>query len=99
MTKRRERAAAMFETLAVLHLHALTPQGERGETNPQVEVALSGLQNKSKEEWSEFLSFAELQRVRLRTLQLLEKWNVAGSVAPPFCCLANLRRGAQKHTS
>jgi hypothetical protein len=48
MTKRRERAAAMFETLAVLHLHFLTPQGERGETNPRVEGALSGLQHKSK---------------------------------------------------
>jgi hypothetical protein len=96
MTKRRERAAAMFETLAVLHLHALTPQGERGETNPQVEGALSGLQHKSKEEWSEFLSFAELQRVRLRTLQLLEKWNVAGAVAPGFDGLENLAQVEQQ---
>jgi hypothetical protein len=94
--KRRERAAAMFETLAVLHLHALTPQGEQGETNPQVEAALSGLQHKSKEEWSEFLSFAELQRVRLRTLQLLEKWNVAGAVAPPFDGLKDLAQVEQQ---
>jgi hypothetical protein len=85
MAKKRERAAAMFEALAVLHLNALTPQGERGETNPQIEGALSRLQRKSKEEWSEFLSFAELQRVRLRTLQLLEKWNLTGAVGPqPF---------------
>jgi len=99
MTKRRERAAAMFETLAVLHLHALTPQGERGETNPQVEVALSGLQNKSKEEWSEFLSFAELQRVRLRTLQLLEKWNGAGAVASRFGDLENVAQVEQQQIS
>jgi hypothetical protein len=96
MTKRRERAAAMFETLAVLHLNALTPQGERGETNPQVEAALSGLQHRSKEEWSEFLTFAELQRVRLRTLQLLEKWNVAGVVAPLFGGLENLAQVEQQ---
>ena len=31
----------------------------------------------SEEEWSEFLRFAELQRVYLRTLQLLEKWAAA----------------------
>src|SRR6202167_583242 len=99
MTKRRERAAAMFETLAVLHLHFLTPQGERGETNPQVEGALSGLQHKSKEEWSEFLSFAELQRVRLRTLQLLEKWNGAGAVAPRFGGLENLAQAEQQQIS
>src|ERR1700729_728359 len=96
MTKRRERAAAMFETLAVLHLHFLTPQGGRGETNPQVEGALAGLQHKSKEEWSEFLTFAELQRVRLRTLQLLEKWNVAGVVAPLFGGLENLAQVEQQ---
>ncbi len=94
--KRRERAATMFETLAVLHLNALTPQGERGETNPQVEAALSGLQHKSKEEWSEFLSFAELQRVRLRTLQLLEKSNVAGAPAPRFDGLEDLAHVEQQ---
>ncbi len=85
MKKARERAAAMFETLAVLHLHALTPQGQRGETSPQIDRVLSGLQRMSKAEWSDFLSFAELQRVYLRTLQLLEKWNVANAVGPlPF---------------
>ena len=55
MKKARERAAAMFETLAVLHLHALTPQGQRGETSPQIDRVLSGLQRMSKEEWSDFL--------------------------------------------
>jgi hypothetical protein len=82
MKKGRERAAAMFEMLAVLHLHALTPQGERGETSPQIERVLSGLQRMSKEERSEFLRFAELQRVYLRTLQLLEKWHVADVIGP-----------------
>ncbi|MFZ0957962.1 MAG: hypothetical protein WAN60_16580 [Candidatus Sulfotelmatobacter sp.] len=82
MTKGRERPAAIFETLAVLHLHAFTSQGERGETGPQLDQVLLGLQRMSREGWSEFLSFAELQRVRLRTLQLLGKWNVADSIAP-----------------
>jgi hypothetical protein len=82
MKKGRERAAAMFETLAVLHLHALTFQGELGETSPQLERVLSGLQRMSREEWSEFLSFAELQCVYLRTLQLLQKWHVADVVGP-----------------
>jgi hypothetical protein len=99
MTKRKERAAAMFETLAVLHLHSLTSQGERGETNPQVEGALSRLQHKSKQAWSEFLNFAELQRVRLRTLQLLEKWNGAGAVAPRFGGLENLAQVEQQQIS
>src|SRR5580700_2337376 len=82
MKKGREGAAAMFEMLAVLHLHALTPRGEGGETNPQVERVLSGLQRMSKEEWSEFFRFAELQRLYLRTLQLLQKWNVADALGP-----------------
>jgi hypothetical protein len=85
MKKGRECAAAMFETLALLHLHALTPRGERGETNPQIDRVLSGLERMSNEEWSEFLRFAELQRVYLRTLQIFEKWNVADAVgSQPF---------------
>ena len=85
MMNGRQRASEIFEALAVLHLHALTSQGERGETNPQLERVLSGLQRMSKEDWSEFLSFAEQQRVYLRTLQLLEKWDVADAVGPrPF---------------
>lgn len=96
ITQGRERAPAMFEALAVLHLNALTPQGERGETSPQMESVLSGLQRKSKEKWAEFLSFAELQRVRLRTLQLLGKWNVAGAVAPRFVGLEDLAQVEQQ---
>ena len=84
MTRTRERAAAMFETLAVLHLHALTPAGQPGETNPRVEQVLSALQRLSQEEWSDFLRFAELQRVYLRTLQLLQKWAAAGALVPQF---------------
>ena len=34
----------------------------------------------SQEEWSDFLRFAELQRVYLRTLQLLEKWAAADRI-------------------
>lgn len=84
MTTVRERSAAMFEILAVLHLHALTPSGERGETSPQIEDVLSGLQRMSQEEWSGFLRFAELQRVYLRTVQLLKNWSVAGKVTLRF---------------
>jgi hypothetical protein len=99
MTKVRERAAAMFEMLAVLHLHALTPSGQRGETSPQIEDVLSGLRRMSQEEWSGFLRFAELQRVYLRTLQLLEKWSVAGKVTPRFVdskCLDDLLRDEER---
>jgi len=78
MTQERERAAAMFEMLALLHLHTLAPRGQRGES-PQMDEALSRVQRMSKEEWSDFLRFAEMQRVYLRTLQLLEKWDVGGA--------------------
>ena len=79
MTTMRERSAAMFEILTVLHLHALA-SGERSESSPQIEDALVRLQRMSQKEWSDFLRFAELQRVYLRTLQLLEKWSVEGRV-------------------
>lgn len=79
----RERAAAMFETLAVLHLHTLPPGGQRGQS-PQIAKALSGLHSMSKDEWSDFLRFAEMQRVYLRTLQLLEKWNLDGAAGSGF---------------
>ncbi len=99
MTRGRETAAAMFETLAVLHLnahlHALTSPGQRGETNPQVEAALTGLQRMSKEEWSDFLRFAEMQRVYLRTLQLLEKWDVVGAAGSRFGGAVDLKGPAQ----
>jgi hypothetical protein len=84
MTRAGERAGAMFETLAVLHFHALKPPRQQGEISPQIERALSVLQRMSKEEWSDFLHFAQLQRVYLRTLQLLEKWNVVAAAASRF---------------
>ncbi len=74
----RGRAAAMFDTLAVLHLHALSPTAPRSEASPHIERALSQLQKMSREEWTEFLAFAELQRVLLRTLRLLDKWERSG---------------------
>jgi hypothetical protein len=74
----------MFETLSALHLHTLTPQGQRGETSPQMDDALSRVQRMSKEEWYDFLRFAEMQRAYLRTLRLLEKWDVAGTAASRF---------------
>jgi hypothetical protein len=80
MTRARETAAAMFEMLAVLHLHALTPPGQRDETSPQVEEALTGLRHKSNEELADFLHFAELQRVYLRTLRLLAKWDTGDAI-------------------
>jgi hypothetical protein len=83
MTNGCNSAAEMFESLAVLHLDAGTSPPQPGETSPQIERALSALQRMSKEEWSDFLRFAELQRVYLRTLQLLQKWDVAGAAAPP----------------
>jgi hypothetical protein len=95
MTKARERAAAMFETLAVLHLHAPMPPGQ-SETSPQLDRVLWGLQHMSQEEWSDFLRFAELQRVCLRTLQLVEKWTAAGAVAPQFDGLKNLAEVEQR---
>ncbi len=90
MTRGRERAAEMFERLAALHLHAAAYPGQRGESGFQIERELSGLQRMSKEEWSDFVRFAELQRVRLRTLQLLEKWPVSDATAPWFDGIENL---------
>ncbi len=84
MTKGKEVAAAMFETLSVLHLHALTLPGQQSETSLRIERVLSRLQRMSKEERFNFLRFAELQRVYLRTLQLLEKWAAAGAVVTGF---------------
>jgi hypothetical protein len=79
--KVRTRAAAMFDTLAVLHLHALESRNELGGTSPQVEEALSGLQRMSREQWVDFLHFAELQRTSIRTLRLLHKYAAEGKLA------------------
>jgi hypothetical protein len=95
MTSVRERAAAMFEMLAVLHLHVLTPEGQHGEASPQLEQVLAGLQHMSPAEWSDFLRFTELQRVYLRTLQLLQKLSVSGAVTPRFVDPDGLQHLAQ----
>jgi len=98
MTKGREVAAEMFEMLAVLHLHALTPAGQRSETSLRIEQVLFGLQRMSKEERFNFLRFAELQRVYLRTLQLLGKWAAAGAVVPGFEDLEDLAQAEEQQT-
>ena len=68
-----------------LYICRRTPSpGQPEEANPQIAEVLSGLQRMSKEQWTEFLRFAELQRVYLRTLQLLQKWSAAGAFVPPF---------------
>ena len=91
MTKARERAAAMFEILAVLHLHAIAPEGLGSAGVPQMERALARLQSMSKEERLEFLRFAELQRVLLRTLRLLGR-READDSAPLFEDIDRLAR-------
>jgi hypothetical protein len=96
MTKSRKRAAVMFEMLAVLHLQAVTLPGQQDETNPQIEGVLSGLQRMTKEEWSDFLRFAELQRVYLRTVQLLGKWALAGAALPRYDGLENLAQAEER---
>jgi len=96
MSGQRERAAAMFETLAVLHLHALTSPGQRSETSPQVEAAVTGLRRMSNQEWSDFLRFAELQRAYLRTLQLLAKWDMADTIGRQLCPLDELTQVEQR---
>jgi hypothetical protein len=70
----------MFELLAVLHLHEYTPAGVRGDLTPRVERTLCGLQRMPAEDWEQLLAFAELQRMRLRTLQLLERWVRVGAL-------------------
>ena len=90
MTTARARAAAMFEMLAVLHLDSLPPTGQRGEPRSQVDRVLAKLQRMSNEEWSDFLWFAEVQRVRLRTLQLLKAWTVTGAVVSRLINAASL---------
>jgi hypothetical protein len=99
MRNAKERAAAMFEMLAVLHLHALTPEGKRGEAEQEIErqseQVLAELQHMSKDEWSDFLRFAELQRVYLRTLRLLQESSAAGAVVPQFINRDELDRLAQ----
>jgi len=95
MTSARERAAAMFEMLTVLHLSALRHEDRRGETSPQSERVLLELRRMCKEEWSDFLRFAELQRVYLRTVRLLQKSPVFCANAPSYEDSSTLERLAQ----
>ena len=80
MTSEREQAAWMFELLAVLHLHALAQAGNEEALSPRLERTLAALERMPAECWDKLLKFAELQRVRLRTLQLLERWVTAGAL-------------------
>ncbi len=95
MTRGNRRAAAMFDTLATLHFHALTAPQPQREPSPQVERVLSRLQRMPGEEWYDFLRFAELHRVYLRTLQILGRLAVAGA-APRFDGLENLAQIEQR---
>jgi hypothetical protein len=86
----RERARWMFEMLAVLHLHDLTEAGRQGALTLRIERTLAAMQRMPAEDWNELLKFAELQRVRLRTLQLLERWATAGALRVKTDCLEGL---------
>src|SRR5580693_3874889 len=90
------RAPEMFEMLAVLHLHELAAAGQGSEASPQVERVLLALRGMSNEERSEFLRFAVLQRVYLRTLQLLEKWYVEDAGAARFEGFEEMKRAEQR---
>src|SRR5258708_32568533 len=82
--KETVRSAAMFETLAGLHLPGLAATGlipADQESSEQTERVFTGLQHMSAGEGSAFLRFAELQRTSLRTLQILRRGGGAG--APP----------------
>jgi len=76
----RERAQWMFEMLAVLHLHDLTEAGRQGALTLRLDRTLAAMQRMPAEDWNDLLRFAELQRIRLRTLQLLERWARAGAL-------------------
>lgn len=95
MTNKTARSAAMFETLAVLHLPALAPEGDQRYVRPQVEQALAGLQHLSMEEWSDFFRFAELQRTGLRTLHALLRWVRCGAFLPGFQSVEDLEHRAK----
>jgi hypothetical protein len=94
--KKSGRAPEMFEMLAILHLHELTSSEQGSETSPQVERMLSELQRMPRAERSEFLNFALLQRVYLRTLQLLEKRYVSDAGASRFEGFEELQRAEQR---
>jgi hypothetical protein len=80
MKSERERAQWMFELLAALHLHELRAAGEGNVLTPRLERTLAGMQRMPAEDWEQLLKFAELQRVRLRTLHVLSRWVSAGAL-------------------
>ena len=84
MTKGTGLSAAMFETLAALHLRALSPEEQQRQASLHIERVLAGLQIMSREEWCDFRCFAELQRTGLRTLQVLGRWAGTDAFAPLF---------------
>jgi hypothetical protein len=96
MTKRKGRATDMFETLAALHLHASTPGAQRAEASSQSDRAESRVQHMSKEELADFLRFAGLQRVYLRTVRLLAKWDTADAVGRRLWDLESLAQVEQR---
>jgi hypothetical protein len=99
MTKARERATVLFETLSVLHLRSFAAPPPQGEPGAQIEreLALQSLsKSNSSEELSDFLRFAQLQRVNLRTLQLLEQWSSSDAGATPFDGLEDLVRSERR---
>jgi hypothetical protein len=100
MTKRKERRTNMFEMLAALHLHSLAPAGRGSETGPHdrhvtLDPVVSRLQHMSQGELSDFLRFAEMQRVYLRTLRLLEQLDAADA-QPHFDGLEDLAQAEQR---
>jgi hypothetical protein len=95
MMRGNKRTAAMFATLAALHFHGPTNLEQQRERSPHLERVISRLQSMSGEEWYDFLRFAEMQRVYLRTLQILGRLAVAGA-APRFDGLENLAQIDQR---
>ena len=87
----------MFEMLAVLHLQAgHAPRSSEAKPIRRSSRCSRELQRMSEEEWSDFLRFAELQRVYLRTVQLLGKWVQAGAIVPPFNGLEDLAQAEER---
>jgi hypothetical protein len=95
MTKGATRSAAMFQTLAILHLPGLATEAHQGQAGLHAERVLTGLQLMLREEWSDFLCFAELQRAGLRTLQVLLQRAETGALVPRFQSIQGLDNLAQ----
>lgn len=80
MTGARERTAWMFNHLAVLHLREFPDAPRCGTTNQQVESAFAALELMSAKDWEGLFRFAELQRIRLRTMQVVEHLLSSGTL-------------------